>query len=203
MGCLYRITSPSGKCYIGITKGCAHGRFITHVYNALKDEYKTPLHASIRKYGKAAMHVETLVVADGRDYLCELEKKAIAAYSTRWPQGYNVTSGGEGVSEWSTEMRDAVGAKARGRKMSLETRRKMSTSHLGNTLSDQHRANISKGQVGKKLSDETRRNISRAKLGRSIVQPKDDASRKRRSDAVKQSWIARKLQKHTEDNHGN
>lgn len=61
----------------------------------------------------------------------------------------------------------------------------------------------SKGQIGKKLSDETRRNISRAKLGRSIVQPKDDASRKRRSDAVKRSWLARKLSKHTEDNHGN
>lgn len=142
------------------------------------------------------MRLETLVIAGGWDYLCELEKKAIAAFETRWPNGYNITKGGDGVADWSPEMREAIGAKARGRKMSEETRKKMSASHLGKSLSKEHRAGIAQGQLGNKRSEESRRNISKAKLGRSIVQPGDEASRKRRSEAVTQAWVVRKLSTH-------
>ena len=103
MGCLYKLTSPSGKCYLGITKGTAAVRFTAHVYNAIHDGYKTALHASIRKYGKEAMHVQTLVIADGWEYLCYLEKRAIIAFDTRWPNGYNITKGGDGFTGTHSE----------------------------------------------------------------------------------------------------
>ena len=55
------------------------------------------LQLAIRKYGAENFAVETLVIADDWEYLCDLERKAIQAYGTMAPGGYNLTVGGEGV----------------------------------------------------------------------------------------------------------
>lgn len=55
------------------------------------------LQKAIRKYGADAFKVQTLVIADNWEYLCDLERKAIDAFGTRSPGGYNLTVGGEGV----------------------------------------------------------------------------------------------------------
>ena len=55
------------------------------------------LQQAIKKYGADNFKVETLVIADNWQYLCDLECKAIAAFNTRSPYGYNLTRGGEGV----------------------------------------------------------------------------------------------------------
>lgn len=50
MGCLYKLTFPDGKAYIGITTGTATERFSEHVYWARKGRTYC-VNAAIRKYG--------------------------------------------------------------------------------------------------------------------------------------------------------
>lgn len=97
MGALYRVTAPSGKAYIGISSKTTEQRWKKHVEHALGKRTSGALYAAMRKYGSDNFKVETLVIADDWEYLCDLEKKAIHAYNTKAPFGYNVTDGGEGV----------------------------------------------------------------------------------------------------------
>ena len=106
MGCLYMLTSPSGNRYIGITKFTAEKRFKDHVYSAgCARRRNTPLSNAIRKYGEDTFGINTLVVADDWAYLQELERRAVKAYDTISPNGYNLTAGGEGVLDMAPEAR--------------------------------------------------------------------------------------------------
>jgi group I intron endonuclease len=96
MGCLYRLTSPSGKAYIGITSKTADERWSVHQMR-VREGRSQAIQKAIRKYGAENFKVETLVIADDWQYLCDLERKAIIAFGTRAPTGYNLTAGGEGV----------------------------------------------------------------------------------------------------------
>jgi group I intron endonuclease len=97
MGCLYQITSPSGKSYIGISSKTTAERWAKHVEHSLGKRESGALYSALRKYGSDAFMVKTLVIADKWHYLCDLERKAIAVFGTKAPNGYNVTDGGEGV----------------------------------------------------------------------------------------------------------
>ena len=97
MGTLYRITSPSGKSYIGITSKTTEQRWEKHKEHAFGKRDAGALYSALRKYGHENFIVETLVICDKWDYLCELEKKAINSYRTKSPHGYNITDGGEGI----------------------------------------------------------------------------------------------------------
>ncbi len=99
MGCLYQIEFPNGKKYIGISRKTSAERFITHTHDALKSTQL--IHKAIRKYGKDSCIVRTLVIADDWKYLQELEIRAIKKFKTNPPFGYNLTKGGEGVSDYS------------------------------------------------------------------------------------------------------
>lgn len=103
MGCLYRIDFPSGKSYIGITMKTAEHRFAKG--HCKKKNGPSALGAAIRKYGAESASVQTLVIADDWKYLCDLEKKAIVAFNTKSPYGYNMTEGGDGVVDPSDEIR--------------------------------------------------------------------------------------------------
>lgn len=96
MGCLYAIRFPSGKQYIGVTKHSAELRLRQHVRYHVKNR-DTVLSRAIKKYGTHACQMRVLVVADDTDYLKALEIKAIAAFGTLRPGGYNSTLGGNGV----------------------------------------------------------------------------------------------------------
>lgn len=102
MGFLYLLTSPSGKGYIGITNKTVARRVRQHGYNAAKRRYTARgdecpgLYNAIRKYGLRNFKIKTLVEAEW-GYLQELECRAIDAYGTFWPNGYNLTAGGEGT----------------------------------------------------------------------------------------------------------
>lgn len=97
MGTLYKITSPSGKAYIGITSKTTEQRWAKHKEHAIGKRTAGALYAALRKYGCDNFTVETLVIADNWEYLCDLEKRVICAYNTKYPFGYNITDGGEGV----------------------------------------------------------------------------------------------------------
>lgn len=100
MGEIYCITSPSGKSYVGLTRGTAENRFKQHARNA-KQGIKNPLYNSFRKYGKDDMHLQVLNYADDWSELCTLENVAIIMLGTKAPKGMNSTFGGEGVQGYS------------------------------------------------------------------------------------------------------
>lgn len=106
MGCLYLITGPDEKQYIGITLADAESRFRKHRY-AARGGAPNYLYRAMRKFGEDRFKIETLVIANDKDYLLDLEVKAIAAYGTRSPNGYNMTGGGEGLVDLLQEVRDA------------------------------------------------------------------------------------------------
>jgi hypothetical protein len=183
MGCLYRITMPGPRVYLGITTKTASERFGVHQYHARKGS-RSLLHLSITKHGASAALVETLVVADDWKYLCDLERRAIAAFGTRAPNGLNLTDGGDGASagsahhagfKHSPETKAKMSAAKLGVKRSPEHCAKISAALLGNkytlgrTLSDAHKQAISASNTGKVWSEESRERMRQASLKREAL----------------------------------
>ena len=91
MPCIYKITSPSGKSYIGQTEKTLETRLNGH---------RSPgsncilLKRAAAKYGWDNMKAEVLLYCNKED-LNEYERAMITAYDTMAPNGYNCSSGGE------------------------------------------------------------------------------------------------------------
>lgn len=108
---IYKLTSPSGKCYVGKTTKSAEERFRAHCWDAFNG-CDRPLHTAIRKYGPEAFEVEVLQECDETD-ANEKEKFWISELrSNVRGVGYNVTEGGDGVDSstasflWTEERRE-------------------------------------------------------------------------------------------------
>ena len=98
---LYRHTSPSGKCYIGITKQDPIKRWGAGGYCYLKTTASgTPKHPafynSIAKYGWDNIKHEILFSGLSKDRACSLEQSLIRHYKNLG-LSYNTTDGGEGI----------------------------------------------------------------------------------------------------------
>jgi hypothetical protein len=125
MGALYRLMSPSGRQYIGVTSWTVARRYAEHCRTARQGRGYA-LHSAIRKYGQDRFLVETLVIADDIDYLHELELKAIKTFGTLHPAGYNLTAGGEGILGLSERSKLKRSEALKGRPVSSEARAKIS-----------------------------------------------------------------------------
>lgn len=98
---VYRLTSPVGKCYIGVAKNL-EDRFHVH---------KTSPYAvgqMIRKYGEENIQKETLLVGEP-DYCYMIEARLIESLGTVSPRGYNLTAGGKGVRGHAPEVLERMG----------------------------------------------------------------------------------------------
>jgi group I intron endonuclease len=197
IGYIYKITSPSGKSYIGQTIEFEK-RMKAHSLN----RKKTKLNGSIKKYGWEAHVVDILWEGECADeQLNTLEIEFIKLYDT-FHNGLNLTEGGEGVrgfnhsEETRAKIREArsrqvIGprseetkakmrgkthseeskAKMRGRKCSEETRAKIREARSRQVLkpvSEETRAKLSAANKGKTHSEETRARMSAARKGKSI-----------------------------------
>lgn len=109
VGHIYKITNiKTNKIYIGQTLSHRknrgkyrpfgyEGRFKDHLSEALCNSKKkqcTYLNNAIRHYGKDAFTVILLITCK-KDELDDLEIKYIKEYSSLYPNGYNLTSGGK------------------------------------------------------------------------------------------------------------
>lgn len=112
---VYLITNKvNGKTYVGKTVCGTENRWLEHLYNAKRGKF--PIYNAIRKYGKESFTVTTVYEGISEREINAVEKGLIAQLGTYAPNGYNITSGGDGVA---------------GLKFSAETRRKMSESRKG------------------------------------------------------------------------
>lgn len=104
MNVVYKITFPNQKAYIGKTKKGIEHRVKQHVSNAINNRGKSPLvENAIRKYGSQNITYEVLGIKDSEDELSSLEIELIAKHNTLSPNGYNLTSGGDGNSTKHTD----------------------------------------------------------------------------------------------------
>ena len=96
---VYKLTSPSGRAYVGFTGQTVAERWRQHVTRALRGA-QHPLCAAIRKYGAENFTVETVAVFTTAEAALAAEVEHIAALERK----YNISPGGE---------RDFVAGRAR------------------------------------------------------------------------------------------
>jgi group I intron endonuclease len=142
MGCLYQFSFPNGKQYLGITIQSFKTRIQAHFRAARKGD-ENLLYRAIRKYGKEAISIKVLVIANDWKYLCELERNAIKSFGTKHPNGYNMTGGGEGAFDPTDELREI-----RRQQMTGNTYNKGNKYWLGKTRSKETNEKIRKKLQG-------------------------------------------------------
>lgn len=94
---VYKAQSPSNRMYIGITSVPLKRRIYRHVYSAITQNKQYAFSRAIRKYGIDNIEWEIIDYAKDYNELLELEKYWIKKLNTVVPNGYNLTSGGEGT----------------------------------------------------------------------------------------------------------
>jgi group I intron endonuclease len=97
MGIIYKLTSPSGKVYIGQTVKSFETRLSKHesaAKNLNKMDGCRLLNNAIRKYGFDSFEKIVFFECDDSD-LNEFEQFCIAMLETMAPKGYNLTEGGD------------------------------------------------------------------------------------------------------------
>jgi hypothetical protein len=160
---VYLITNIfNSKKYVGQTKNTVVWRWARHKTSASRNS-TYPIHRAIRKYGIESFSVEQIDTAETREIASLKEEYWILFYEANiFGKGYNCSTGGEGLNNPSEETRRKMGDASRGKpgfwtgkKMSDETKAKMSASH--------------KGRVTRKnytVTAETRKKMSDARKGK-------------------------------------
>lgn len=169
---IYKATNiVNGKSYIGFDSNWP-SRQKSH-----KSQSKTNLlpnshfHNAIRKHSFDNFSWEVLYQNDDKDHtLKTMEPFYIEKYDTFLGEGYNMTSGGDGIF---------------GHKHSDETKRKMSLAKQGKTPSPESKRKMSLARQGKIVSPETRQKISLAKKGKTIG-PHSEEHKRRISISIAQ-----------------
>lgn len=171
MGELYKLDFPNGKSYIGITTGTAKKRFAGHRRGARGQKKCSLLARAWAKYGEPTL-VVLAVLRD--DELAAAEIRAIKAFGSLHPGGYNILEGGQVSPMKNPEVSDKVKASEgwiNSRKSSLEAA-----------------TNANRNRV---VSEETKRKMSEAHKRRWATIKKDDV-RERLSQAAKIQWERKK-----------
>jgi hypothetical protein len=131
MGIIYKLTSPSGKSYIGQTKRTFNYRWQRHVQKAIanKDKHQCwALNNAIRKYGPDKFIKEVLLVCNDND-LNRYEIAAIGLYQSIDNRfGYNLTIGGYHKGPLSEKSKDNIS----------EAKRKYKNYHLPRNVVEIH-----------------------------------------------------------------
>lgn len=165
----YKIThTESGKAYIGITTRALKARWAAH---GCPSRGPNAMGAAIIKYGRDAFSVEHIASARSLPDLLLLERALIAQYGTLAPNGYNLTSGGDGMLNPSQETRrrmSSSASKRTGRIISEATKAKIAASLKGHGFTAGTLAKMRAAKLGSKASPETRAKLSAMRMGRKM-----------------------------------
>ena len=174
---IYKITSPSGKIYIGQSIDIKR-RF--RYYNNLKCKQQPKLYNSFLKYGVDAHKFEIIELCIQK-YLNNMERYYQEKYNTV-NSGLNLLyvksdhfSGGH-----SEESKKKISETLKGRPISENTRAALLLSNKTRVLSAESIERFRKASTGKKFTQESKDKMSKARLGKKhsqeTVQKKIDSS---------------------------
>ena len=171
---VYKHTSPSGKCYIGITRQEVNRRW----KNGKGYDACIAFDRAIKKYGWENIRHEVLLDGLTKEDACEAERILIELHQSNDPQyGYNITSGGEhykqgkeAVKRLSESLKsyykrhpeagERISRSQIGRKHTEEQKRKTSEA-MRKYIAEHPEARLSrsKGKKGTHLSAEAKENL--------------------------------------------
>jgi group I intron endonuclease len=172
---IYKIENNiNRKIYIGLTTKDLSRRISEHVA-----ENKSCIQKALNKYGIQSFTISVIDHAESRDILCEKEKYWINYYDCKVPNGYNLTDGGDGLINPTSEVRMSISntlkkhyqehpatAGFSNHSHSTKSRKKISQS-LKIALSDSEiRSKLSKANKGIKKSESHKRKIGEANKGK-------------------------------------
>jgi group I intron endonuclease len=143
---IYKITSPSGRIYIGQSIDIER-RWSTYYNKDCKAQIK--LNRSFEKYGKDKHTFEIIEE-------CEIEQ--LNTRERYWQEIYDCLENGLNCLLTQTDEKPKV--------LSAETRQKISSSRLGQKASEETLLKMSSTRLGKKHSEETKSKMSSARMGK-------------------------------------
>jgi len=163
---VYLVTNLiDGKMYVGKTEKPISVRWRTHLKNAKQPKCRQEyLYRAIRKHGSENFSVQQLAEATSVENLNQFEKLWILVLGTLSPTGYNMTTGGEGVSG-TPEVCEKIRIKALGRPKSEAQRKATSLLFKGKPKSAAQRAKIAAG-----WDDDRRRQMSKLSIAVNAVE---------------------------------
>lgn len=196
---IYKITSPSGKIYIGQSINI-YKRWKGHKESINCNINKSKLKSSFLKYGYNN-HSFVVLQECLPNQLNELEKYYVDLFQTfNSEHGLNLRDGGGSKGNISPETinkmkRSKIGNKyCLGYKHTSIARKNMSDSHKGYKWTEEQRIKIIKSNIGKhtywkgkKMSDKTKEKMRLAAKGKK--------KSKEHAENIRKSWIIRKQKK--------
>ena len=176
--CVYKHTSPNGKCYIGITsmnppeKRWKNGRgYRLHQY----------FYNAIQKYGWDNFKHEILFEGLTKKEAEQKEVELIALFkSAESKYGYNISLGGNSVGKHSEETKRKLSVAATGRRHTEEEIRRQSEKQKGHIVSEETKRKISEAQKGKhkNFTEDGLKRLSNFNKGRPCAQKALEKTRK-------------------------
>ena len=91
------------KLYVGQTTYNVKQRFSNHISSSRN--VNTALYGAFKKYGIESFKVSKVIKLDSKEEMDEMEMFLISELNTIYPNGYNMTKGGQGSNEMSIEAR--------------------------------------------------------------------------------------------------
>lgn len=193
---IYVITNlESGKRYVGRTTRSAQRRWDDHLSACFTKMLSMRLYDDMRALGRERFDFTILEHVDTYEALMEREIAWIEILGTMRPNGYNIVRGGTSNLGWnpSPVTRERMSAWQRGRKLSDETRAKITASLKGNTRTLGYRSGKCWNK-GLKATPEHRAHLSASAKGRKPGarnrQPHDQAYRDAASERRTQWWAS-------------
>lgn len=149
-----------GRGYVGQTSRTFRERIKEHI-RSRRNRY---VENAIRKYGIENFEVTILEECSSIEELNKREIFWIKELNTKYPNGFNMTDGGEGATGYTPteELRKRLSEMGKGRKDSEETKRRKSEALMGHSVEKSARDKMSESHKGKTMSPEACANMSAA-----------------------------------------
>ena len=169
----------NGKYYVGQTRQPFYNRMRDHCHSK-----KSLIGRALRKYGEQSFE-QTLFECINNEHQNFMESDLIKRLSSKFPQGYNLTDGGEGTTglrghtawnkgiTWSDETREKISKTLTGRKQSEETKKKYNrhgekNSFYGRKQTPESKEKMRLAKLGTKQSEETKKKRSESMKGKNV-----------------------------------
>lgn len=178
-GIIYKCTClTTNKFYIGKTIKDLEARKKQHIIDSRRDRFQhLILYRAFKKYGIDNFKWEILCECSGKD-LNKKEIYYIKELKSLKPDGYNMTTGGDGLPighKHTEETKRKIGLSKigntnfLGKTHSEETKRKMSEAQKGKIFTEEHKKNLSLSRKGIVFSKEHLKNMSIVRRKKYII----------------------------------